>query len=57
MIKLTMNTEKSKRVNFDLPPDIHSKLKAYCAKNGITMKDFITAYIKEFLMTEGKNKN
>jgi parG len=57
MIKLTMNTEKSKRVNFDLPPDIHSKLKAYCAKNGITIKDFITAYIKEFLMTEGKNKN
>lgn len=53
-----MNTEKNKRVNFDLPPDIHSELKAYCARNGITIKDFITAYIKKFLVDERqKNKN
>lgn len=53
---INKSEKECKRINFDLPVEIHVELKAYCAKNGITIKEFISNYIKEFLEQE-KNSN
>jgi hypothetical protein len=34
-----------KRVNFDLPADLHTKLKIYATKQGKTIKEVLTEYV------------
>jgi len=35
----------TKRVNFELPSDQHTKLKIYAAKQGKTIKELLTEYV------------
>lgn len=35
----------TKRVNFELPADQHTKLKIYAAKQGKTIKELLTEYV------------
>lgn len=37
--------EKMQRVNFEVPKSKHAKLKVHAAKNGQSIKEFLTAYI------------
>lgn len=37
--------ETSRRVNFDVPESKHTKLKINAARNGQSIKEFLTAYI------------
>lgn len=39
------DTPTMKRVNFECTEDRHAKLKINAAKAGMTVKDFLTAYI------------
>lgn len=39
------DTEPSRRVNFDLPASKHQKLKIHAARNGQSIRDFLTSYI------------
>jgi hypothetical protein len=41
----TTPAEPLKRVNFEIPESKHTKLKVNAARNGQTVKDFLTAYI------------
>lgn len=34
-----------KRVNFELSPALHSKLKIYAAKQGMSIKELLTNYV------------
>jgi hypothetical protein len=40
------NSEKVKRVNFDLPEVLHIRLKTYAAAQGKTIKDVITEFVE-----------
>lgn len=40
------NTEKMKRVNFDLPEVLHIRLKTYAATQGKSIKDVITEFVE-----------
>lgn len=33
---------KDQRLSIDIQPDIHKKIKVYCANHGISMREFIT---------------
>jgi len=46
-----MNNSESNliRVNFDIPRELHRKIKARFASEGITMKDAITSFIEVFV--------
>lgn len=37
----------TKRVNFELPADQHTKLKIYATKQGKTIKDLLTEYVAQ----------
>jgi len=37
----------TKRVNFELPTEQHTKLKIYAAKQGKTIKDLLTEYVAD----------
>lgn len=39
------SAEPVKRVNFDLAESKHTKLKIHAAKRGLTIKEFLTAYV------------
>lgn len=39
--------EKPKRVNFDLSPDQHTKLKVYAARHNKTVKEVLTDYVAQ----------
>ena len=41
-----------KRLTFDIDLDLFYELKVYCAKNKITMKDFISNLIRQKLKKE-----
>ncbi|MGS6585418.1 chromosome partitioning protein ParB (plasmid) [Vibrio alginolyticus] len=36
----------TKRVNFDVTPEDHTKLKIYAAKQGKTVKELLTEYVR-----------
>jgi len=38
-------SQKTKRVNFDLTAEQHSKLKVYAAKHGTTIKQMFSTYV------------
>jgi hypothetical protein len=38
--------EKVKRVNFDLPEALHTKLKTYSAAQGKSIKDVLTEFVE-----------
>ena len=38
--------EKLKRVNFDLPEVLHTRLKIYAAAQGKTIKDVLTEFVE-----------
>lgn len=38
--------QPKKRINFELPADQHAKLKVYAARQGKTVKDLLTEYIR-----------
>ena len=38
--------QPKKRVNFELPADQHAKLKIYAARQGKTVKELLTEYIR-----------
>jgi len=40
------DTVGMKRVNFELSPELHSKLKIYAAKQGMTIKELLTNYVE-----------
>ena len=40
------SSEKVKRVNFDLPEALHTKLKTYAAANGKSIKDVLTEFVE-----------
>ena len=40
-------TVKPKRVNFDVPPEQHTKLKVYAAKQGKTVKEVLSDYVAQ----------
>ena len=40
------STEKVKRVNFDLPEALHTKLKTYSAAQGKSIKDVLTEFVE-----------
>ena len=40
-----VETEKTKRVNFDLPESQHRKLKEYAASKGMTIREVMMQYI------------
>lgn len=44
-LKDTAPSEPVKRVNFDIPESRHTKLKVNAARAGLSVKDFLTAYI------------
>ncbi len=41
--------EKPQRVTFDLPKDIHKKLKIVCINNGISMRQLLVAAVEDKL--------
>ena len=44
-----VETEKTKRVNFDLPESQHRKLKEYAASQGMTIREIMTRYVESIL--------
>ena len=44
-----VETERSKRVNFDLPESQHRKLKEYAANQGLTIREIMTRYVESLL--------
>ena len=44
-----VETEKTKRVNFDLPGSQHRKLKEYAANQGLTIREIMTRYVESLL--------
>ena len=44
-----VETEKTKRVNFDLPESQHRKLKEYAANQGLTIREIMTRYVESLL--------
>lgn len=44
-LKDDTSKEISRRVNFDVPESKHTKLKINAARNGQSIKEFLTAYI------------
>jgi len=40
------NSEKMKRVNFDLPEALHTRLKIYAAAQGKSIKDVLTEFVE-----------
>ena len=44
-----VETEKTKRVNFDLPELQHRKLKEYAASQGMTIREGLTQYVETLL--------
>ena len=44
-----VETERSKRVNFDLPESQHRKLKEYAASQGMTIREVLTQYVETLL--------
>ena len=44
-----VETEKTKRVNFDLPESKHRKLKEYAASQGMTIREVLTQYVETLL--------
>lgn len=44
-----VETEKTKRVNFDLPESQHRKLKEYAASQGMTIREVLTQYVETLL--------
>ena len=52
MLLITNKGGYMKRLTFDIDQDLFYELKIYCAKNKITMKDFITNLIKEKLKNQ-----
>ena len=44
-----VETEKTKRVNFDLPESQHRKLKEYAASQGMTIREVLTQYVEKLL--------
>ena len=42
-----VETEKTKRVNFDLPESQHRKLKEYAASQGMTIREVLTQYVEK----------
>ncbi len=44
-----VETEKTKRVNFDLLESQHRKLKEYAASQGMTIRDVLTQYVETLL--------
>ena len=44
-----VETEKTKRVNFDLPESQHRKLKEYAASQGMTIREVLTKKKKKLL--------
>mgnify|MGYP000007216084 CR=1 FL=1 len=41
------DTTTTKRVNFDLSADQHTKLKVYAAKQGKTVKELLTDFVEQ----------
>ena len=41
------DTAATKRVNFDLSTDQHTKLKVYAAKQGKTVKELLTDFVEQ----------
>lgn len=41
------DTSATKRVNFDLPTEEHTKLKIYAARHGKTVKELLTEYVAQ----------
>lgn len=39
----------TKRVNFDVPTSVHTKLKIYAAGQGKTIKDLMTEYVTQLV--------
>lgn len=49
---------KQKRISFDVPEDIHTYLKVYCAKNKIALRDFMFQMVQTYadkIKKEGVN--
>ena len=44
-----VETEKTKRVNFDLPESQHRKLKEYAVSQGMTIREVLTQYVEKLL--------
>jgi len=44
--------EQTSRINFDAPASLKQRLRIYCIKNKISIKDFITMAILERLNNE-----
>lgn len=49
MLLITNKGGYMKRLTFDIDQDLFYEIKIYCAKNKISIKDFITNLIKEKL--------
>ena len=45
LASLSDDGDKLKRVNFELSPGLHSKLKMYAAKQGMSIKELLTNYV------------
>jgi hypothetical protein len=45
LLRSLEDEEPTRRVNFDLAVTKHQKLRIQAAKNGVSIKDFLTAYI------------
>lgn len=43
---LIEGSENMKRVNFELPERLHTKLKTYAATSGKSIKDILTEYVE-----------
>lgn len=49
----TLNEQiPTKRVNFDLPVDLHTQLKLYAANQGMTIKDVLSRQIELLIRNE-----
>ena len=48
--------KKHKKVTFELPTEEYFYLKTICAKEGVSMKDFINESIKIYLEKSGNNE-
>jgi len=46
LASLLADTPGTKRVNFDLSVDQHTKLKVYAAKQGKTVKELLTDFVE-----------
>ncbi len=41
-----VSSDKVKRVNFDLPEELHKKLKTFAASQGKSIKDVLTEFVE-----------